>query len=79
MHGAGKDGANVFNQLGKSANMLSYLASGTRTFMLIRQAITKTIANVKELDSAMIGLRKVTEGNNASFDAYLKNVLKISP
>ena len=69
----GQTGDTVFNKLQKNAlQFLNYLGSATLVMGSIR-VVQNMVSEVKNLDSAMIDLRKVTDESDSTYNNFLNN------
>lgn len=71
----GKDGLTVFDKLkAKAKEYMTYL-SAAEMFMYTEQALRAMFDTVKEIDTAMTGLYRVTDLTSAEYDALFNNMI----
>lgn len=58
-------------------NMFSYIAGGSLGYLAVSN-IKESVSTVIELNTAMTGLKKVTDETNATYDKFLKNMHNVS-
>ena len=72
---AGKDGLTVFDRLkSKAKEYMTYL-SAAEVFMWIEQGMREMFNTVKEIDTAMTGLYRVTDLTASQYDALFDNMI----
>lgn len=50
--------------------------SAAQVWSMVKNGVKSMVKNVKEIDTAMVDLRKVSDGSESTYDAYLKNASK---
>lgn len=72
---AGKDGLTVFDRLkSKAKEYMTYL-SAAEVFMWIEQGMREMFNTVKEIDTAMTGLYRVTDLTASQYDVLFNNMI----
>lgn len=73
---AGKAAKSFGTQVKELVTRFSTAISAVTVFMYLRRYISEMVENVKAVDSAMVELRKVTEGTDATYERFLDDASK---
>lgn len=75
---AGLVGSNAFTQLTNKAKQLGTYMLTSLSFMFVKNAIQSMVREVTDLDTALVELKKTTDGSSLDYDNFMKDARQVA-